>query len=226
MVVCLTRRRRRAKEIKRGLEEDAMFDPRSTKFLGTPEPYMKPSMASLNQVNTNIANTAHMTRSTERSNTLFGPGPYIRPETVTTERKNFPTPPTPNPFNDPQRNKAYDVLGGRPRSTTLTDRGSWVKNPFRDPKSERFDPFGELHEKAKKERTKQMNKQLDDQRREAELVREYEEVERARNIGARQAAEALREAELVREYEEMERAFEAKEAMGLAPEGVKMQGRR
>lgn len=72
--------------------------------------------------------------------------------------------PTPNPFADPPLNKAYDVLAGRPRSTTLTDCGSWVGNPFRNPESERFDPFGELKEKARQERIKF----LEEARREAE----------------------------------------------------------
>jgi hypothetical protein len=84
--------------------------------------------------------------------------------------------PTPNPFADPPLNKAYDVLGGRPRSTTLTDRGSWVKNPFKDPGSERFDPFGELQEKARRER----KKYLEESRREAENARmmQFEEKEK------------------------------------------------
>ena len=79
--------------------------------------------------------------------------------------------PTPNPFADPPLNKAYDVLAGRPRSTTLTDRGSWIKNPFKDPESERFDPFGELQAKARRERMKQVELA----RREAELERQFEE---------------------------------------------------
>ena len=76
--------------------------------------------------------------------------------------------PTPNPFADPPLNKAYDQLRGRPRSTTLTDRGSWIKNPFKDPASERFDPFGELEEKARKERVaylREMKKEEAERRR-------------------------------------------------------------
>lgn len=117
-----------------------------------------------------------MTQSSDRSNTLFGPSSYSRPETVSTrDGSRIPMPqPTPNPFADPPLNKAYDVLAGRPRSTTLTDRGSWVKNPFKDPESERFDPFGELQAKARRERIKQV--QL--ARQEAELERQFKEKER------------------------------------------------
>jgi len=114
----------------------------------------------------------HLTRSTDRSNTLFGPGPYSRPETVSTERSTR-VPPTPNPFADPPLNKAYDVLNNRPRSTTLTDRGSWQQNPFKNPESERFDPFGELKEKARRERIRYM----EDARREAELRKQMEQKE-------------------------------------------------
>jgi hypothetical protein len=118
---------------------------------------------------------SHMTRSTERSESLFGAGPYVRPETVSTDRNKSRFPiaapqPTPNPFADPPLNKAYDVLAGRPRSTTLTDRGSWVKNPFRNPDSERFDPFGELQEKARDER----RRYLENSRKAAEDARERE----------------------------------------------------
>jgi hypothetical protein len=119
------------------------------------------------------AGGSHLTRSTERSNTLFGPGPYIRPETVSSNasRSRIAAPqPTPNPFVDPPLNKAYDVLAGRPRSTTLTDRGSWVQNPFKDPESDRFDPFGEMQAKARMERVKYMEQA----RREAERKRQFE----------------------------------------------------
>lgn len=116
-----------------------------------------------------------LTRSTDRSNTLFGAGTYTRPETVSTDRNNFPMAPplTPNPFADPQRNKAYDMLNNRPRSTTLTDRGSWRENPFKNPASDRFDPFGELKEKARRERIKY----LQQIKREAELQRQMEQKE-------------------------------------------------
>jgi hypothetical protein len=114
----------------------------------------------------------HLTRSTNRSNTLFGPGPYSRPETVSTERSTR-VPPTPNPFADPPLNKAYDVLNNRPRSTTLTDRGSWQQNPFKNPESERFDPFGELKEKARRERVRY----VEDAKREAELRKQMEQKE-------------------------------------------------
>lgn len=118
----------------------------------------------------------HMTQYSDRSNTLFGPGSYFRPETVSTSRNqsriSMPQP-TPNPFADPPLNKAYDVLAGRPRSTTLTDRGSWIKNPFKDPESERFDPFGELQAKARRARVKQ----VEIAKREAELERQFEEKE-------------------------------------------------
>lgn len=101
------------------------------------------------------AYTGHITRTTT-TNSLFAAGHYERPETVSTEKSQSRAQglPTPNPFADPPLNKAYDVLRGRPRSTTLTDRGSWVKNPFKDPVSERFDPFGELQAKARHEREK------------------------------------------------------------------------
>jgi hypothetical protein len=103
------------------------------------------------------AYTGHMTRTTT-TNSLFAAAQYERPETVSTEKSQSRMQglPTPNPFADPPLNKAYDVLRGRPRSTTLTDRGSWVKNPFKDPVSERFDPFGELQAKARQERERYM----------------------------------------------------------------------
>jgi hypothetical protein len=62
------------------------------------------------------------------------------------------------------------VLRGRPRSTTLTDRGSWVANPFKDPVSDRFDPFGELQQKAKQERARYLR----------EVQREQEVLEKQR----------------------------------------------
>ncbi|KAF1974928.1 hypothetical protein BU23DRAFT_530618 [Bimuria novae-zelandiae CBS 107.79] len=123
---------------------------------------------------------AHMTKSSTYSGSLFGGSHYQRPETVSTNSnasRMAATPsmirgqPTPNPFADPPLNKAYDQLRGRPRSTTLTDRGSWIKNPFRDPASERFDPFGELQEKARAER----RKYVEEARREAEEMRRREE---------------------------------------------------
>lgn len=118
---------------------------------------------------------SHLTRSTDRSDSLFGAAPYARPETMSTDRNRsrfpiVPPQPTPNPFADPPLNKAYDVLAGRPRSTTLTDRGSWIKNPFRNPESERFDPFGELQEKARMER----KRYVEEARKEAELARKTE----------------------------------------------------
>jgi hypothetical protein len=115
--------------------------------------------------------TSHLTQSS--TNSLFAPGPYERPETVSTEQARSrisPPQPTPNPFADPPLNKAYDVLRGRPRSTTLTDRGSWVANPFKDPVSDRFDPFGELQQKAKQERARYLR----------EVQREQEVLEKQR----------------------------------------------
>ena len=155
---------------------------------------------------------SHLTRSTDMSDTLYSGAPYTRPETVTTNRKNLPVPPTPNPFADPPRNKAYDVLRGRPRSTTLTDRGSWAQNPFQDPESDRFDPFGELDRKARRERAKQVD--------EARRKRVQEDIDRARMAEENRMVEAQREAELMREFEEMERAFAVKEKMGLTPDGL------
>jgi hypothetical protein len=52
----------------------------------------------------------------------------------------------------------------------LTDRGSWVQNPFKDPESDRFDPFGEMQAKARMERVKYMEQA----RREAERKRQFE----------------------------------------------------
>jgi len=128
---------------------------------------------------------SHVTRSTNHSDSLFGGSHYQRPETVSTNSN--PNSriqaglPTPNPFgDDPSRNKAFDQLRGRPRSTTLTDRGSWVENPFRDPGSDRFDPFGELQEKARAERVKYMQelKQEEMDRRAKEREQEFLEKER------------------------------------------------
>jgi hypothetical protein len=171
--VLFNRRKRHQQQHTQRLADDA-FDPGNTGSIHAPETAHvapTPLFAGIG---------SHLTRSTERSNTLFGAGPYARPETVSTEehRSHLPTNlniapplPTPNPFADPPLNKAYDVLAGRPRSTTLTDRGSWVANPFKDPESERFDPFGELQQKARKERKKHLQKS----RKEAEVRREFEE---------------------------------------------------
>lgn len=69
----------------------------------------------------------------------------------------FPKPA--NPFEDPDLNKAYDMLNGRPRSSTLTSKSGWTRNPFEDPGDERFDPFGSLAEKAERERQKERERQ-------------------------------------------------------------------
>ncbi|KAF2127625.1 hypothetical protein P153DRAFT_432723 [Dothidotthia symphoricarpi CBS 119687] len=92
---------------------------------------------------------------------LFDAASYSRPKTLSTihgtsKTRIPPHIPAPNPFVDPPRNKAFDVLAGRPRSTTLTDRESWIENPFKNPASDRFDPFGELQQKARKERVRYM----------------------------------------------------------------------
>ncbi|KAJ4377111.1 hypothetical protein N0V86_006552 [Didymella sp. IMI 355093] len=158
LLYCKRRRRLRNEKLEAELERDAA------------------NHAALQRPETAHVNTSHMTQSSDRSNTLFGAGSYSRPETVSTRNgSRIPmAQPTPNPFADPPLNKAYDVLAGRPRSTTLTDRGSWIKNPFKDPESERFDPFGELQAKARRERVKQVELA----RREAELERQFEEKEK------------------------------------------------
>lgn len=152
------KKRRRARENAFRHAENA-FDPGNSGSLSKPE-------------TVHISSDNHMTRSTNATTSLFGAGHYERPETVSTDRGNAASriPPTPNPFADPPLNKAYDVLRGRPRSTTLTDRGSWEKNPFQDPVSERFDPFGELQARARMERVRYME----------ELRQEEEELQRER----------------------------------------------
>ncbi|KAF2821175.1 hypothetical protein CC86DRAFT_110174 [Ophiobolus disseminans] len=174
----LFKRRKRRQQPNQQFADDT-FDPSNTGSLHTPE------IAHVGTTLVFAGGGGHLTRSTDRSDTLFGPGPYFRPETVTTDRNksrfpiNVPPPqPTPNPFADPPLNKAYDVLAGRPRSTTLTDRGSWVQNPFKNPGSERFDPFGELQQKARDER----KKYLETSRKEAEAARL---AEVARQFGAK-----------------------------------------
>jgi hypothetical protein len=141
------RRKRRAKHENSMRHAENAFNPDNTGSLHNPS-------------------TAHMTQSTTTS-TLFAPAEYERPETVSTNNNRSrvsPPEPTPNPFADPPLNKAYDVLRGRPRSTTLTDRGSWIKNPFKDPESDRFDPFGEMQEKARMERVKYEQEILEKER--------------------------------------------------------------
>jgi hypothetical protein len=197
-VIFLKRRKRRQNQYKQRLGDDA-FNPGNTGSLHVPETVHvaneSPFFAGASAGN---GAGSHLTRSTDRSESLFGAGPYMRPETVSTERNKtsrFPVAPpqqTPNPFADPPLNKAYDVLAGRPRSTTLTDRGSWVKNPFRNPESERFDPFGELQEKARLERRRYVEK-------------------------------AKREAEANRE-KEVERQFDEKEKMGLGMPEARRKG--
>ncbi|KAH7128154.1 hypothetical protein B0J11DRAFT_263782 [Dendryphion nanum] len=160
-VFIFLKKRRRARETAFRHAESA-FDPGNTGSLTQPE-------------TVHIATDSHFTRSTNATTSLFGAGHYERPETVSTDRGNAASriPPTPNPFADPPLNKAYDVLRGRPRSTTLTDRGSWDKNPFQDPVSDRFDPFGELQERARMERVRYM----EELRHEEELLgRERERI--------------------------------------------------
>ncbi|CAO2653773.1 Nn.00g031840.m01.CDS01 [Neocucurbitaria sp. VM-36] len=193
VVVLIKRRKRRQNAYNQRLGDDA-FNPSNTGSLHAPETaHVSRGVSFLNfRGGGTDPNDSHLTRSSDRSNTLFGPATYSRPETVSTDRNHSRIPPTPNPFADPPLNKAYDVLAGRPRSTTLTDRGSWIKNPFRDPESERFDPFGELQEKARRER-----------------VRHMEEV--------RKEAEFAREREILAEREKQ---FAMKEKMGLTPDGL------
>lgn len=179
LVIFIKQRRRRLDKYHQRLDGDA-FNPDNTNSLRVPETaHVEDGSSIYSRIGGGGSGhgTSHLTQSSARSNTLFGPAAYERPETVSTERNRsrFPVP-SANPFADPPLNKAYDVLAGRPRSTTLTDRGSWVRNPFKDPESERFDPFGELKEKARKERIRHM----EEARREAEreVVRGYEEKER------------------------------------------------
>ena len=88
--------------------------------------------------------------------------------------------PSANPFanEEPSREKAYDLLRGRPRSTTLTDRGSWIGNPFKDPMSDRFDPFGELEQKAQRARMQY----LEEVRREQEWAALQEREKREESV--------------------------------------------
>lgn len=174
LVIFIKRRKRRQNESSMRHAEDA-FNPGNNGSLHAPETA---------HIDDNFGgprpSLAHMTKSSTNSDTLFGGSHYQRPETVSTNSNPSrmrtvpsvaPPQPTPNPFADPPLHKAYDQLRGRPRSTTLTDRGSWIKNPFKDPASERFDPFGELQEKARAER----RKYVEDARREAEEMRRREE---------------------------------------------------
>ncbi|KAF1912988.1 hypothetical protein BDU57DRAFT_457870 [Ampelomyces quisqualis] len=172
-VIYIKRRKRLNNQYNQRLADDT-FNPNNAGSLHVPEtahvPSASPAFAGLGGIG-----GSHLTRSSERSESLFGAGPYVRPETVSTDRNKSTFPiafahPTPNPFADPPLNKAYDVLAGRPRSTTLTDRGSWVKNPFSNPESERFDPFGELQKKARDER----RKYLEGSRKGMEEVKERE----------------------------------------------------
>lgn len=129
--------------------------------------------------------TSHLTKSSTTSTSLFGAAHYERPETVSSgdgRSRIAPPQPTPNPFADPPLSKAYEQLRGRPVSTTLTNRESWLKNPFKDPSSERFDPFGELQEKARIERVRY----VEELRREEE-ERQYREKE-AMGLGLPEAA--------------------------------------
>lgn len=164
---CKRRKRRHNQKLEAELERDAA----NHAALRAPEAaHMNNCFAPF------AARGAHMTQVSDRSTSLFGPGSYTRPETVSTREPSRTSKglPTPNPFADPPLNKAYDVLAGRPRSTTLTDRGSWVKNPFKNPESERFDPFGELQAKARRERVKQ----VEIARKEAEQKRQFEAKEK------------------------------------------------
>jgi len=176
-IIFFKRRRRRQNQSTLRHAEDA-FDPNNNGSLHTPETaHISTGLGGTNP----SAVTSHLTKSSSNSTSLFG-GMYQRPETVSTNSQPSrikqpqvaPPQPTPNPFADPPLNKAYDQLRGRPRSTTLTDRGSWIKNPFKDPASERFDPFGELQEKARDER----RKYVAEARREAEERKQREEEQK------------------------------------------------
>ncbi|EMD85977.1 hypothetical protein COCC4DRAFT_202731 [Bipolaris maydis ATCC 48331] len=171
-------KRRKSKQYNRHVSmQDDSFNSSMAQALRAPESAHAGTASSIFarlQGASNGGAEGHLTRSTDRSNTLFGPGEYLRPETVSTDRSGSRMePPTPNPFADPQRNKAYDMLHNRPRSTTLTDRGSWRENPFKNPESDRFDPFGELKEKARRERLRY----LEEAKREAELQRQLQQKE-------------------------------------------------
>jgi hypothetical protein len=164
----MIKRRRRKNASSHLTHAPDAFDPSNTGSLHIPETvHIAPE-----DYNTG----SHFTAST-RVEPIFSAGTYVRPETVsTTENSRIapitPPQPTPNPFADPSLSKSYDVLRGRPRSTTLTDRGSWVDNPFKDPMSGRFDPFGELQQKARDERKRYVEelKREDDVRREQEML--------------------------------------------------------
>ncbi|KAF2635476.1 hypothetical protein P280DRAFT_193077 [Massarina eburnea CBS 473.64] len=166
--ILFKRRRRRHNELGMRHAEDA-FNPNNNGSLHNPETKHMSFHPSADP-------NAHMTKSSTQTASLFGASPYERPETVSTQDPRSriqPPQPTPNPFADPGRNKAFDQIRGRPRSTTLTDRGSWVANPFKDPGSERFDPFGELKAKAREERVRyveNIRREQDEQRREKEAM--------------------------------------------------------
>lgn len=145
----ILRRRKRRIESAKGHAEDA-FSPSNNGSLHAPG-------TSHMSVNSASDPHTHFTQTSTNTTSLFGAGHYERPETVSTNdtQSRIQQPqPTPNPFADPGRNKAFDQIRGRPRSTTLTDRGSWNQNPFQDPLSDRFDPFGQLQEKARAERVR------------------------------------------------------------------------
>ncbi|KAF2200681.1 hypothetical protein GQ43DRAFT_432281 [Delitschia confertaspora ATCC 74209] len=138
------------------------FSPTNSSSLHPPETAHVPSSISNFSLFAGDSNHRPITASTDSSRSRFQ-GFESQPI--------HPPLPSANPFtDDPDRNKAYDVLRGRPRSTTLTDRGDWVANPFKDPLSDRFDPFGELEEKARIARLKY----VDDVRREQEETKKLQ----------------------------------------------------
>jgi len=164
----MIKRRRRKNAITHTSHAPDAFNPSNTGSLHAPE--------TVHIAPKNNNSGSHFTAST-RTESIFGAADYARPETVSTPGNSrivpiAPPQQTPNPFVDPSLNKSYDVLRGRPRSTTLTDRGSWVENPFKDPMSERFDPFGELQQKARDERKKYLAglRREDEARREQEML--------------------------------------------------------
>ena len=55
-----------------------------------------------------------------------------------------------------------------------------MNNPFKDPLNDRFDPFGELQEKARQERKKYMQDLKRDERERREREREQEFLEKER----------------------------------------------
>ena len=89
----------------------------------------------------------------ELSNTKPPEPTPIQKPTQTHVRPVIPKPlPSANPFQEAPLSNAYDMLRGKRGGSVIQKTRSWLTNPFTDPSSNRYDPFGHLRAKQARER--------------------------------------------------------------------------